>query len=198
MPSSPGKIQPEYSDSFRAVALARLFSEGYPEFPGALRKVSAVLGISHQTLARWAKGIGASPVPTDLVRMAVDVMEQSINAELEKILAAMDAKRDDAAFKELVIGFGILFDKAQSLRGAPTKRVAVSHTINDLRERSNEELERIIAEAEQHARDAVDDAIDVTPREVSELGSGSGDGEADSRPTENPGLHQLHLPEVHS
>lgn len=184
MPSSKGKPQPDYDEKFKAVAVARLYMEGYPEFPGALRKVSAELGLTHQTLSRWAKGTGTS-VPPALVAMAVDAMGSAIDSQLEKILQEMDAKRGDANFKDLALTFGILFDKRQLLMGAPTHRTETIHS--DLRERSTEELERLIAAAEAHARSV----IDVTPKP-----SGSGVGETDPSPTEDASLHEVHLPQV--
>lgn len=191
MPSSPGKPQPDYSDSFKAIAIAKLFLAGYPDFPGALRKVSMELGVSHQTLSRWAKGIGTAIQPS-LVNAALDAMETSINDELDKILKTMDKKRDDAHFRELALAFGILFDKAQILRGAPTRRTEMRHLVSDLREKTNEDLERIIADAEERARREV---IDVTPRAPDPEGT-SGDGPPHPGTATDPGLHQLYLPEV--
>ncbi len=184
MPSSKGKPQPDYDDKFKAVAVARLYLEGYPEFPGALRKVSAELGITHQTLSRWAKGTGTA-VPPALIAMAVDAMGESIDSHLEKILQEMDAKRGDASFKDLALTFGILFDKRQLLRGAPTHRTETIHS--DLRDRPTEELERMIAAAEEHARNV----IDVTPKS-----GASGASEADPGHEEDASLHEVHLPQV--
>lgn len=168
MPSSKGKPQPDYDDAFKARAVARLYAEGYPKFGGALRKVSKSLGIPHQTLSRWAKGVG-TVVDTKLVEQSVTSMEVMIETQLEEILGQMNQKVGGAQFKELAIGFGVLFDKLQLLRGAPTSRTE-RLTSDSMVTKSDEELRRIVNDADRIKREALERVG------LAEGSGGSGDG----------------------
>lgn len=170
MPSSKGKPQPDYDESFKARAVARLYAEGYPKLPGALRKVSYDLKIPHQTLSRWVKGVGTS-VDSDLVRQTVTTMETMIERQLEKILVQMDEKSENANFRDLAIAYGVLFDKRQLLRGAPTSRTA--RLTGDMATKSDDELRKIVEDAESANRVRRDA---LTGAGLGEGVSGSGDG----------------------
>lgn len=152
MTSRKGKPQPHYSESFKARAVARLYAEGYPEKSGALRAVAKELGVTHPTLSRWASGGTSAPDP-DLIRESVFAMQTTIEHELEKILESMEDVRAKADYKTLAIAFGILVDKYQLIRGAPTSRSA--RMIEDLSDRPTEDLEKIIADAEKMAEEAL-------------------------------------------
>jgi len=158
MTSQKGKPQPKYSEEFKARAVARLYAEGYPEKKGALREVAKELGVTHPTLSRWASGGSSSP-PSDLIRLAVMSMQTAIEAELESILASMQAAREKADYKTLAVAFGILFDKYQLIRGAPTSRSA-RVTEADLKDKSDDELREIIERAEEMAEKAFSEPID--------------------------------------
>lgn len=166
MPSAKGKPQPDYDEIFKARAVARLYAEGYPKLSGALRKVSHDLGIPHQTLSRWVKGIGTS-VDIDLVEQTVTGMEAAIEHQLEKILGLMDSKGENANFRDLAIAYGVLFDKRQLLRGAPTSRTE-RLTGGAMATKSDEELRKIVQDAER-AEKARRDAL-------AGVGLGEGDG----------------------
>lgn len=146
MTSRKGKPQPKYSIPEKAKAVARLYAEGYPEKPGALRKISKELGISHPTLSRWASG-GKSAPDLEVIKIAVSSMMGVIEGELEKILGSMQKVRDKADYRTLAVAFGILFDKYQLIRGAPTSRT--SSLREDLSDKSTDELERIISDADK-------------------------------------------------
>lgn len=152
MSSKKGKPQPQYSENFKAVAVAKLYSEGYPEKQGALRLVAKNLEVSHPTLARWAKG-GPSAPNSSLIKEAVFAMQTAIEDELEKILGSMEKVREKADYKTLAIAFGILTDKYQLIRGAPTSRT--ERVNKELENATNDDLERIIAEAEKMAEEAL-------------------------------------------
>lgn len=170
MTSQKGKPQPHYSEAFKAKAVARLYSEGYPDKSGALRKIADELDVTHPTLARWAKGGKAAP-DTEVIRQAVFAMEAVLEAEIEKILEQMDKVREKADYRALAIALGIIFDKYQLLRGAPTSRS--ERVLHDMRSRSNEDLENVIQRAEELAQDAFDRAGDTTPSSGSGAGSES-------------------------
>jgi hypothetical protein len=89
-------------------------------------------------------------------------MQGVIEGELEKILTSMQEVRAKADYKTLAVAFGILFDKYQLIRGAPTSRSASMQ--EDMRDRSTEDLERIIAEAEAMAAEGfADESVDSRP-----------------------------------
>lgn len=178
MPSSKGKPQPDYDDAFKARAVARLYAEGYPKFGGALRKVSKDLGIPHQTLSRWAKGVG-TVVDSKLVAQSVTSMEVMIEKHLEDILAEMNLKVGGAHFRELAIGFGVLFDKLQLLRGAPTSRTE-RLTSDSMSTKSDEELRKVIEDADRIKREALE-RVGLETRD-----GGSGDGPASTSSPAHP------------
>jgi hypothetical protein len=80
-------------------------------------------------------------------------MKTAIEHELEKILTSMEEVRAKADYKTLAIAFGILTDKYQLIRGAPTSRTARMQ--EDLAEKSTDDLERIIADAEKMAEEGL-------------------------------------------
>lgn len=157
MTSRKGKRQPTYTEPFKANAVARLYAEGYPEKSGALRKIAKELGVTHPTLSRWASG-GKSAPDVEVIRKAVFAMQSVIEGELEKILDSMEGVREKANYKTLAIAFGILFDKYQLIRGAPTSRSV--RLAEELAEVPTGDLERIIEEAEAMAAEAFDSAED--------------------------------------
>jgi len=160
MTSQKGKPQPYYTEAFKVKAVARLYAEGYPDKSGALRKVADDLDVTHPTLARWAKG-GKSAPSSETIRDAVFAMEAVLEAEIEKILEQMDAVREKADYRALAIALGIIFDKYQLLRGAPTSRS--ERVLHDMRSQSNEDLEKVIQRAEEMAKDAFERAGEATP-----------------------------------
>lgn len=117
------------------------------------------MGVSHPTLGRWAKGGKSAPDP-EVISQAVFAMQGVIEGELEKILTSMEEVRAKADYRTLAVAFGILFDKYQLIRGAPTSRSAKMQ--EDMRDRSTEDLERIIAEAEKMAEEGLRD-LDSEP-----------------------------------
>lgn len=121
------------------------------------------LGVTHPTLSRWASG-GKSAPDVEVIRKAVFAMQSVIEGELEKILDSMEEVRQKANYKTLAIAFGILFDKYQLIRGAPTSRTA--RLAEELAGVPTGDLERIIEEAEAMAAEAFGDAKD--PRSPSE------------------------------
>jgi len=82
-------------------------------------------------------------------------MQTAIENELEKILGSMEKVREKADYKTLAIAFGILTDKYQLIRGAPTSRT--ERLTKDLEQASNDDLERIIEKAEAMAEEALGD-----------------------------------------
>lgn len=80
-------------------------------------------------------------------------MQTAIETELEKILGSMEVVRDKADYKTLAIAFGILTDKYQLIRGAPTSRT--ERVNKDLEQASNDDLDRIIEQAEKMAEEAL-------------------------------------------
>ncbi len=83
-------------------------------------------------------------------------MQTAIETELEKILGRMEKVRDKADYKTLAIAFGILTDKYQLIRGAPTSRT--EKITRDLEQASNDDLEKIIEQAEKMAEEAFGDS----------------------------------------
>lgn len=83
-------------------------------------------------------------------------MQTAIETELEKILGRMEAVREKADYKTLAIAFGILTDKYQLIRGAPTSRT--EKITRDLEQASNDDLDRIIQQAEKMAEEAFSDS----------------------------------------
>ena len=163
MTSRKGKSQPTYSPTFKATAVAKLYAEGYPEKPGALRATAKELGVTHPTLSRWASG-GKSAPDAELIKQSVFAMQTTIEYELEKILTSMENVRAKADYKTLAIAFGILVDKYQLIRGAPTSRS--SRMVEDLADRSTDDLQRIIEEAEAMAEEALGGADDRSSEEA--------------------------------
>lgn len=111
-----------YSDDFRASAVLMLQAAGYPDESGALTRVAARVGVPHQTLSRWARGVG-NPPPHEMVQIKKEDLEKLILKEAHAIFEFMPDAREVANYRELATAFGILIDKLQLLTGEPTQRV---------------------------------------------------------------------------
>ena len=102
-----------------------LEAAGYPEQKGALARVAANLRMPGSTLHGWANGKNNS-APSDLrCEKKADVIE-FIKKEIPQIFRELGDARQDANYRELMVGFGIIVDKWQLLSGDPTERHALT------------------------------------------------------------------------
>lgn len=149
---------PRYTDNFRADAVLMLEAAGYPDTKGALTAVSKRVKVPLATLHRWFHKKQNAP-PSELVN------EKRINLveEIEKLIGvtlihANDAVQD-ASYRDLMTGLGILVDKKQLLSDKPTERIATEQKIinvdSDEREAAVREAERIIGRISGSPPDSV-------------------------------------------
>jgi hypothetical protein len=127
-----------------------LEATGWPDKKGALREVSARLGLHDITLLRWARR-AQNPAPDNLVndkKLEVsEIVEFMFRGFASEILARVsNGDLIDEQTSTLLTGFGIGFDKMQLLAGKPTSRVATVQ--EELAETPEDERDAVIAEAE--------------------------------------------------
>jgi len=122
-----------YSDKFKAGALTLLASERYPEDRYALQRVADHLGIPNRTLFRWFNGDNGEP-PADLVAETKRELADLFEDEIREAIKALPQARDDASYRDLVMGSAILTDKVQLLRGQPTSINEENVNITDERQ----------------------------------------------------------------
>lgn len=126
------KKRRQYDDQFRASAVVMLESQGYPDRKGALTHVANHLGIPARTLSRWFNK-EQNPPPDQLVREKRGELVDLIDDEIARAFDAMNAVREDASYRDLVIGAATLIDKKQLLTGGATERTEarIDHDISD-------------------------------------------------------------------
>jgi len=106
----------EYTDEERAALLAMFAASGMTQ-----RAFARSHALPESTLRRW---VSASPE----TRGAIGAQKKAelaalYTAEIEASLAAAGGKRDQASYRDLMIGVGILDDKRTRLAGEATERV---------------------------------------------------------------------------
>jgi len=98
-----------------------LEAAGYPDQKGALARVAANLSMPPSTLQGWING-HRNPPPTELrCEKKADVIE-FIKGEIPQVFRELGDARQDASYRDLMVGLGILVDKWQLLAGGPTGR----------------------------------------------------------------------------
>ena len=133
-----------YSDKFKAGAVVMVESEGYPDDKFALQRVADNLKINVRTLRRWVNNDTGAP-PDKIVQQEksglIDLIEDEIRAGFKE----MNSARQDASYRDIGTVIGILFDKAQLLRGKPTTINEEIEQIDDydLSSFSDEQLEAL-------------------------------------------------------
>lgn len=123
-----------YTDNERAAYVELLIVAGWPDKEGALSDVARRAGIPLTTLHSWATQ-RRNPPPSDVRTEKRFDLQKAIRAELEAVFEAMHTKRDDASYKDLTIGFGILTEKDQLLSGGATNRTELIDAANLVRGR---------------------------------------------------------------
>ena len=116
------KNQRKYTDDERASLVVMLQAEGYPDKPGALKKVAEYAGVHENVLRRWWKGTQNPPPTTSVSHKKID-LTKAINDEIAAIFTEMRVKRDEADYRTLGTVAGILLDKKMLLEGKPTHNI---------------------------------------------------------------------------
>lgn len=111
-----------YDDNFRASAVVMLEAAGYPETKGALVRTATRCGVPTNTLKGWFT-LKNNPPPAELRSEKKGELVDWINLELEAVFGVLPDKRNEASYRDLMTGFGILVDKRQLLSGKPTESV---------------------------------------------------------------------------
>lgn len=132
----------QYSDNDKAVALATLDANG-----GNVKQTAKVLKIPESTLTDWAKNRGVHPEVTDIreekKRGLAEKLEEVAHALTGNILIRAESELSILVpMKDVATSLGIVVDKMQLLKGAPT---AISKDVSDVtnEDRANRILELI-------------------------------------------------------
>lgn len=113
-----------FTDEFRANAVAAAIAAGYPQSKGALSRTARQLEISHQVLRGWITHQNNPPPQKLLQEKKADLKTLFMN-EIYEILNIMPDKRDRAAYSQLGIVLGTLYDKTRLMDGLPTEIVSI-------------------------------------------------------------------------
>lgn len=125
------RIERRYSDEFRAQAVATVRAEGWPDQVGVVPRVSEQLGIPKRSLYRWLRG-DSNPPPANLVTEKEEELSELFEREIRAAFEAAGVKREEAKYRDLMIGIGIATEKLQLLRGEPTERLSFALTPDDI------------------------------------------------------------------
>ena len=122
-----------------------LEAAGYPEQKGALQRVADHLKMPATTLSGWANG-KHNPAPTELRCEKKDDVIEFIKKEIPQVFRELADARQDANYRELMVGFGILIDKWLLLSGDPTERRELTgHVSVDYSSKPDDYLRQIVA-----------------------------------------------------
>jgi transcriptional regulator with XRE-family HTH domain len=145
-----------YTDEERASAVVMLQSQGYPDKPGALRKVADYMGLNPRTLSRWFNG-EHNPPPDNLVMdKKIDLADKFERAAYVFVDHALKPDViEDMTGQQAMTSAGIAVDKMRLLRGLPTEIVQilpeVVAAIESMGQSPSEVFNRIIERAKEHA-----------------------------------------------
>lgn len=120
-------------------------SEGYPADKYALGRVAEKLKINKRTLRRWVDGDSGAPSDKIVNQEKIGLIDL-IDDEIRAAFKEMHTAREDASYRDLVIGAATLLDKKQLLTGEPTERTENTHDITgdlDIRTDIQRRLARI-------------------------------------------------------
>lgn len=136
-----------YSDEDRANAIAALAANG-----GNVARTAKQLGIPAKTVENWAKG-DRHPEAADLGDKKKGVLADKLEEVAWKLAGSLDQKIEAAGLQQTATSLGIVIDKMQLLRNKPTE-IQGAAPEEDLRNLSDEELDRRLAEARSRAEAA--------------------------------------------
>jgi hypothetical protein len=114
----------QYTDEQRAGFILMMEAAGFPDTPGASRRVSERSGIHRRTLERWARR-AVAPVPEKVLISQRRNMAEILENLLFKMAGAMDGAIEDAPLNQLAVAYGITFDKLRLMRGESTDNNAL-------------------------------------------------------------------------
>lgn len=143
-----------YTDEERATLVAMLESEGYPNKPGALKKVATYAQVHENVLRRWFQKV-SNPPPTKIVNHKkielADLFEKVAHAYLNHALdnETVSGTPGQAA----VVAAATATDKMRLLRGLPTEIIQlipeVVSAIESMGQSPTEVFNRMIQLAKQ-------------------------------------------------
>lgn len=136
----------QYSDSDKAIALATLDANG-----GNIKQTAKAIKMPESTLTDWANNRGINPEVTEIrevkKRELADKLEEVAHALTGNILIRAESELSILVpMKDVATSLGIVVDKMQLLKGAPT------NISKDVSERSNEERANRILELVRPAK----------------------------------------------
>lgn len=76
--------------------------------------------ITGQTIRTWAKGENIHPSVKENLEEKKLALADLFEVEIRAAFGTAGDKREEASYRDLMVGIGILTDKAQLLRGEPT------------------------------------------------------------------------------
>lgn len=133
-----------YSDEDRANAIAALAANG-----GNVNLTAKQLDIPATTLKHWADGTRHAE-SAQLGEQKKGPLADRLELVAWKLAESLDGKIEAAGLQQTATSLGIVIDKMQLLRNKPTE--IQGHTPDeDLRNLSDEELDRRLAEARSRA-----------------------------------------------
>ena len=95
---------------------------GYPDNEHAIKNVAEHVGVPYNTLRRWVRGKhvnnDANKIVAGKKTELVDELKKVALAAVPHMLEALE----DAGFRDLTIGVGVIIDKVQLLSEQPTER----------------------------------------------------------------------------
>ena len=115
--------QRKYTDAQKAAFLAAV--DGFATHLSINAAIDKVVesypgDISKQTLFCWVKGRGISADVPEMRQKKTEAIADLCDDVVRQSLAMMGVRSEDAEYKDLAIGVGILVEKSQLLRQMPT------------------------------------------------------------------------------
>lgn len=107
----------KYTEEQRASITAFAISCGFPDRYGSVSYVQKLTKVGNGQIHRWYNEQERFCGGKEVVKTKMIELEELLETELAGIFKGMQEKRENASYKELVIGGGIFIDKLLALRG---------------------------------------------------------------------------------
>lgn len=131
MAKRTNKKRQNYTDEFRATAVAAAIAAGYPSIKGALSRTAGQLKVSHQLLRNWCTS-HQNPPPQNLLQLKKQDLRVLFMDEIYNAAGVLPSKRNNASYSQLVLAIATMYDKVRLIDNMPTVIISALPELTEL------------------------------------------------------------------
>jgi hypothetical protein len=110
-------VYKKYTEQQRASITAFAISCGYPNRHGSVSYVQKLTKVGNNQIHNWYKEQDKFCGGKEVVKAKMIELEELLEQELSGVFKEMLNKRENASYKDLIVGVGVMTDKLLALRG---------------------------------------------------------------------------------